>query len=57
MPDWTGYSDEYLESYNKEVNDLLVTYHSQMEGVKLRAGLATVLHLSALGNRLLQDNR
>jgi methionyl-tRNA synthetase len=28
-----------------------------MEEVKLRAGLSTAMHLSGLGNQLLQDNK
>lgn len=56
-PDWTSYSDDYLEGYKKNVSGLLQTYISQMDSVKLRAGLQGVLHLSALGNKLLQDNK
>ncbi|KAK7532083.1 methionyl-tRNA synthetase [Phyllosticta citribraziliensis] len=57
VPDWTKYSDEYLENYNKELNTLLQTYNNWLENVKLRAGLVSALHISALGNKLLQDNK
>ncbi|KAK1765719.1 hypothetical protein QBC33DRAFT_543742 [Phialemonium atrogriseum] len=56
-PDWTSYSDDYPEGYKKNVSGLLQTYISQMDSVKLRAGLQSVLHLSALDKKLLQDNK
>ena len=40
----------------REANALLQQYISEMEAVKLRAGLVTALHLCDLGNRLLQAN-
>lgn len=40
-----------------EVNKLLTQYISELEANKLRAGLGTVLHISASGNKLLQDNK
>ena len=57
VPDYTQYTSEYLEKHRQGVTDLLKTYISYLEAVKLRAGLETVMHISALGNKLLQDNR
>ncbi|KAJ9148351.1 Methionyl-tRNA synthetase [Pleurostoma richardsiae] len=57
VPDYTKYSDEYLENHKKEVNAVLKEYLADLEATKLRAGLANVMNLSALGNKLLQDNK
>jgi len=57
VPDWTKYDDEYFTEHKKKVNDLLKTYITELEDVKIRAALATALHVSSLGNLLLQDNR
>lgn len=50
-----------FEKWIKDINSLLRQYIEELEAVKLKAGLATVLHISATGNRLLQahtlDNR
>ena len=58
-PDHTKYDDTdgSLEKHIKETNEVLAEYKQQMEAVKLRQGLATVLRMSGLGNALLQDNR
>ncbi|OMP83678.1 Methionine--tRNA ligase, cytoplasmic [Diplodia seriata] len=59
VPDYTKYKDEdqYLKKHEEAVNELLKTYIGHLENVKLKAGLSTVLHISALGNKLLQDNK
>lgn len=57
VPDYTKYTDERLEEHKKETNELLKTYVSNLEAIKLRAGLATVMQISALGNKLLQDSK
>ena len=50
-----------FETWVKDINSLLHQYVEELEAVKLKAGLATVLHISSTGNRLLQahtlDNR
>ncbi|KAJ4388347.1 hypothetical protein N0V85_007652 [Neurospora sp. IMI 360204] len=46
-----------LDEYKEEINKLLKEYNEQVKGTKLRAGLATVLSISAVGNKLLQDNK
>ncbi|KAF2149510.1 methionyl-tRNA synthetase [Myriangium duriaei CBS 260.36] len=59
VPDYTKYADEdgHLAEHKREVNETLQKYEQEMEAVKLRAGLQTALHLSYLGNRLLQHNK
>ena len=57
VPDYTKFTDEYLDKYRTEVNELLATYITHLEAVKLKAGLEDVMRISALGNRLLQDNK
>ena len=57
VPDYTKYTDDNLKSHIQEVNTLLKQYIADLEANKLRAGLSTILHISATGNKLLQDNR
>lgn len=57
VPDYTKYTDERLEEHKKEVNEALKTFIAQFDAIKLRAGLASVMHISALGNKLLQDSK
>ncbi|PSK33601.1 hypothetical protein B9Z65_7488 [Elsinoe australis] len=59
VPNYTKYadSDGQLAQHKKEVNETLQKYETEMEAVKLRQGLQTALHLSYLGNRLLQHNK
>ncbi|GKT47580.1 putative methionine--tRNA ligase, mitochondrial [Colletotrichum spaethianum] len=57
VPDYTKYSDDYLKKHIDEVNAMLKEYVSNMEATKMRAGLQTIMSISALGNKLLQDNK
>lgn len=57
IPDYTKFDDPYFTEHKKKVNDLLKRYISELEDVKIRAALSTALHLSSLGNQLLQDNK
>jgi methionyl-tRNA synthetase len=45
-----------LASRVTEINEALAKYNAELEAVKLKAGLVTVLHISYLGNALLQHN-
>jgi len=47
VPDYKIYSDENLERHKQEVNGFLSSYLANMEAIRLRAGLADVLHISA----------
>lgn len=57
VPNYTKYSDDSFKVHIEQVNELLKQYISELEANKLRAGLATVMHISSLGNKLLQDNK
>lgn len=57
VPDYTKYTSAEFESHKKQVNATLKEYIANLEATKLRQGLADVLSISALGNKLLQDNK
>jgi methionyl-tRNA synthetase len=57
VPDWTKFSDPYFDNHKKKVNEMLKQYNKELEDVKIKAALMTVLHVSSLGNVLLQDNK
>jgi methionyl-tRNA synthetase len=57
VPDWTKYTEPAFDNHKKEVNAALVQYNEELEAVKIRAALATVLRVSSLGNSLLQHNK
>ncbi|OJJ47331.1 hypothetical protein ASPZODRAFT_2128988 [Penicilliopsis zonata CBS 506.65] len=57
VPDYTKYTSEGLEEHKKQANALLKSYLDNFEAMKMRAALSDVLHISALGNKLLQDNK
>lgn len=46
-----------LKEHQSNVNVLLTTYITHLKAMRLRLGLSTVLQISALGNKFLQDNR
>ncbi|KAL2127375.1 hypothetical protein VTI74DRAFT_10834 [Chaetomium olivicolor] len=46
-----------LQQHKEEINKLLQEYTANLKGLKLRAGLSTVMSISGLGNKLLQDNK
>ncbi|GAA6064598.1 hypothetical protein JCM10212_000509 [Sporobolomyces blumeae] len=48
---------EQDQPFVDEINALLAAYNDQLEHQKIRAGLATVLHISGRGNQYIQDNR
>ena len=45
------------EEHQANVNPLLTTYNNHLEALKLRLGLASLLQISAVGNKFLQDNK
>ncbi len=59
VPDYKAYTDPdgAFKAYIEDVNSLLQTYNSNLEDNKLRAGLSTILSISARANKLLQDNQ
>jgi methionyl-tRNA synthetase len=48
--------DPSFKAFKDEVNVLLTQYIDELDAVKLRAGIATVLQISQLGNGFLQSN-
>ncbi|KAF2496417.1 methionyl-tRNA synthetase [Lophium mytilinum] len=57
VPDWTEYHQSSFEIWKDEVNTLLAQYIQELDAVKLRAALSTVLQISHLGNAFLQSNK
>lgn len=57
VPDYTKAArDPTFDGFRSRVSELLKQYIEELEAVKLRAGLTTVLHISDEGNALLQSN-
>ncbi|RFU27260.1 hypothetical protein B7463_g9079, partial [Scytalidium lignicola] len=57
VPEYSILSDPTFEHHKTEVNKLLHEYITSLKATKLRSGLTTILTISALGNKLLQDNK
>ncbi|KAK3216293.1 hypothetical protein GRF29_8g2819914 [Pseudopithomyces chartarum] len=57
VPDYTKFTSEYLDEHKKKVNETLKKYIAEAEEVSIKAALSTALHMSSLGNTLLQDNK
>nr|POE71373.1 methionine--trna ligase, cytoplasmic [Quercus suber] len=57
VPEWEAYQDPVFESWKEEINFMLQQYIRELDTVKIRAGLATVLRISQQGNAFLQSNR
>lgn len=57
VSDWTEYHEASFDACKEEVNKLLAQYIQELDAVKLRAALSTVLHVSQLGNSFLQSNK
>ncbi|KAH8811532.1 tRNA synthetases class I (M)-domain-containing protein [Xylogone sp. PMI_703] len=57
VPEYATLSDPVFEQHKSEVNKLLQEYIRSLKATKLRSGLTTILAISALGNKLLQDNK
>lgn len=57
VPDWTEYHEKSFDTFNHEVCQLLNRYIQELDAVKLRSGLSTVLAISQRGNWFLQSNK
>jgi len=57
VPEHCTFADPILERHKKEVNTLLQVYNTSLKAIRLRAALMIVIRISALGNKLLQDNK
>ncbi|TLD28690.1 hypothetical protein PspLS_03204 [Pyricularia sp. CBS 133598] len=57
VPEYAKKEVPTFDQHKAEVNKLLQDYISNLKATKLRAGLATTMLISALGNKLLQDHK
>nr|POE86487.1 methionine--trna ligase, cytoplasmic [Quercus suber] len=57
VPVWNADQDPSFETFKEEVNNHLRQYIQELDAVRLRAGLATVLRISQLGNAFFQASR
>lgn len=53
----SGFSNDVIEAFKKQVNEHLSLYIEHLEATKLRSGVTDILNLGALGNKFLQDNK
>ncbi|KIW01282.1 methionine-tRNA ligase [Verruconis gallopava] len=56
VPAAANHEELSFKEFKDEVNALLAQYVKELDAVKLRAGLATALQISQLGNGFLQSN-
>jgi methionyl-tRNA synthetase len=57
VPGWTEYTAPSFDAWKEEVNKLLAQYIQDLDAVKLRPALSTVLLMSQSGNAFLQTNK
>lgn len=57
VPDYTAHHHPSFDAWKNEINNLLSQYIAELDAVKLRAGLTTVLRISQQGNAFLQANK
>lgn len=56
-PDWTRYNKPSFESWKENIRRSLTQYLNDLDSVKLRAGIHTVLEISQKGNAFLQSQK
>jgi methionyl-tRNA synthetase len=57
VPDYTKYQDATFDAWKDEINQLLTRYIKELDAVKLRAGITTILQISQQANGFLQSNK
>jgi methionyl-tRNA synthetase len=57
VPNWRNYQEPSFVIWKDEVNQLLAQYIEELDAVKLRGGLSTLLLISQQGNAFLQSNK
>lgn len=57
IPDWTKHREPAFHTWKAQVNKFLAQYVQELEDVKIRAALSTVLLISQQGNAFLQSNK
>ncbi|QPH16181.1 hypothetical protein C2857_000754 [Epichloe festucae Fl1] len=57
VPNWSEYHEESFDAWKGEINKLLTQYIQELDAVKIRSALSTVLVMSQQGNGFLQANK
>ncbi|KAK0732404.1 methionyl-tRNA synthetase [Apiosordaria backusii] len=57
VPNWAEYHEPSFDTFKQDINQLLAQYVQELDSVKLRAGLLTVLQISQRGNGFLQSSK
>lgn len=57
VPDWTEYHEASFDVFKDDIGKLLTRYIQELDAVKLRSGLSTVLAISQQGNGFLQSHK
>lgn len=57
VPDWTRHHEPSFEFWKQDINRSLTQYLSDLNSVKIRAGIHTVLDISQKGNAFLQSHK
>ncbi|KAI1457338.1 methionyl-tRNA synthetase [Annulohypoxylon moriforme] len=57
VPNWTEYHEASFDAFKDDIAKLLKRYIQELDAVKLRSGLSTVLAISQQGNGFLQSNK
>ena len=56
VPNYTDYHHPSFVMFKEEISKLIAQYTQELDAVKLRAGLSTVMQVSSKGNNFLQSN-
>ncbi|MCJ1399603.1 hypothetical protein MMC11_002805 [Xylographa trunciseda] len=56
VPNYTDYYHPSFVMFKEEISNLIAQYTKELDAVKLRAGLSTVMQVSSKGNNFLQSN-
>ena len=57
VPDASGVRLDFIDALNSDIGPICDTYVEQLEGIKIRAAIATAMEASAKGNKFLQVRR
>ncbi len=57
IPDWATFYEDSFQSFKEDVNKLLAQYIEDLDSVRIRSALSTVLQISQQGNAFLQAHK
>jgi methionyl-tRNA synthetase len=57
VPDWSEYHEASFDTFRDEIAKHLTRYIQDLDAVKLRSGLSSILAMSQQGNAFLQSNK